>query len=202
MNGFINELVGATTQVLLFTLVPLIWWLITARKKENFFKWIGFKKPEHKGNIFVILLIAVIAVLVYGFGTTALVNMFSGEITAAGSAFAGKGLSYIPAALAYGFIRTGLSEEILFRGFILKRIQNKFGFAAGNVIQALAFGLMHGVPFGFATHNIGVTILLTILPGMLGFFMGWLNEKKFAGSVVPSWLLHGVTNAIVTIISL
>ncbi|MCQ2494315.1 MAG: CPBP family intramembrane metalloprotease [Lachnospiraceae bacterium] len=202
MNGFINELVGATIQVLLFTLVPFIWWLITARKKENFFKWIGFKKPEHKGNIYITLLIAVGAVLVYGFGTTALVNMFSGEITAAGSAFAGKGLSYIPAALAYGFIRTGLSEEILFRGFILKRIQNKFGFAAGNVIQALAFGLMHGVPFGIATHNIGVTILLTILPGMLGFFMGWLNEKKFAGSVVPGWILHGVTNAIVTIISL
>lgn len=202
MNGFINELVGALTQVVLFTLVPFIWWLITARKKENFFKWLGFKKPAHKGNLILTLLITVVAVLAYGFGTTALINNFAGEITAAGSTFAGKGFGYIPAAFAYGFIRTGLSEEIIFRGFILKRIQNKFGFLAGNIFQAIAFGLMHGVPFGLATQNIGVTVALTILPGLLGFFMGWLNEKKFAGSVIPSWLLHGITNTVVTIMSL
>ena len=112
------------------------------------------------------------------------------------------GYGYIPAAFAYGLIRTGLSEEILFRGFILKRIQNKFGFIAGNVIQALAFGLMHGVPFGLATHNIGVTVLLTLLPGALGFYMGWLNEKKFSGSIIPSWLVHSIVNTITTIIAL
>ena len=41
MNGFINELVGAIAQVLVFSLIPFIWWLITARKKESFFSWIG-----------------------------------------------------------------------------------------------------------------------------------------------------------------
>ncbi|SCX88953.1 hypothetical protein [Butyrivibrio sp. INlla14] len=41
----VNELIGSVVQILLFTLIPFIWWLITARKKENFFSWIGLKKP-------------------------------------------------------------------------------------------------------------------------------------------------------------
>ncbi|MBO7601395.1 MAG: hypothetical protein J6S95_09640, partial [Lachnospiraceae bacterium] len=35
---FINEFVGALVQVLLFSLIPLIFWLIFARRKQNFFK--------------------------------------------------------------------------------------------------------------------------------------------------------------------
>ena len=35
---FINELVGTLVQVLLFSLIPLIFWLIFARRKQNFFK--------------------------------------------------------------------------------------------------------------------------------------------------------------------
>ena len=45
MTQTINELLGSVVQILLFTLIPFIWWLITARKKENFFSWIGLKKP-------------------------------------------------------------------------------------------------------------------------------------------------------------
>ena len=41
-------------------------------------------------------------------------------------------------------IQTGLSEEILFRGFLGKRLIAKFGFAVGNVVQGLLFGTLHG----------------------------------------------------------
>ena len=58
MNGFINELVGAIAQVLVFSLIPFIWWMITARKKENFFSWIGLKKIEHKSSAVITILVS------------------------------------------------------------------------------------------------------------------------------------------------
>ena len=202
MNGFVNELVGAVVQVLLFSLIPVIWWLVTARKKENFFTWIGWKKISHEGNALVTILITVGVFLVYGVATTLFTGILSGDITSAGSQFQGKGPAYIPVAFVYGFIRTGMSEEIVFRGFLLKRFAAKFGFLTGNIIQAVLFGLMHGIPFGLASGNLLVTLIFTILPGCIGFYMGWMNEKKCGGSILPSWLMHGITNTIVTIMSL
>lgn len=199
---FVSELISSVLQVVLFSLIPFIWWLITARKKEDFFGWIGLKRINHNGKVAVTIISTLIAVLVYGLLTTFFINKFSGEVTSAGSSYAGMGLSYIPVAFVYGFIKTGLSEEILFRGFLLKRIKNKFGFVAGNLVQALAFGLVHGVPFGLATGNIGVTIILTILPGAFGFYMGYLNEKKCGSSIIPSYIIHALINTFVTIMSL
>lgn len=53
-------------------------------------------------------------------------------ITEAGSSFTGMGEQALPAIVIYAFIRTSLSEEIFFRGFLLKRIGKRFGFIAGN----------------------------------------------------------------------
>ena len=41
----LNELIGAVIQVVIFALIPVIIWFITARKKETFFYWIGFRRP-------------------------------------------------------------------------------------------------------------------------------------------------------------
>ena len=202
INLFFEELAGAVFQLLLFSLIPFIWWLIFAIKKESYFKWIGIKKMVHEKRIGNTLLITVLAVAGYTVLTTLCIKMVSDGITTAGSQFAGKGFIAIPAALAYGYIRTGLSEEIVFRGFLLKRTMNKFGFGAGNLLQAILFGLLHGIPFGLATHNIAVTVLLTILPGVFGWFQGWLNEKRCGGSIVSSWLLHGTMNFIVACLGL
>lgn len=199
----INELGGAVVQLLLFALVPFFWWLFTARKKENYFKWIGLKKIEHKGKLLFTILISAFAIATYIILTGLFIGMMdSDKITMAGSNFAGSGAKAIPAVIVYGFIRTGLSEEIVFRGFLCKRLSDKFGFVAGNTIQAVLFGFMHGVPFGIATGNILVTVLLTILPGLFGWYQGWLNEKRCTGSIIPSWLLHGTMNTIVALLSI
>ena len=100
------------------------------------------------------------------------------------------------------FVRTALSEEILFRGFLLKRIQNRTGFKMANAIQAILFGLMHGLPFGLTTKSVGVFLLLTILPGLFGAYQGWLNEKRCNGSILPSWLLHSCMNLVTAMLSL
>lgn len=199
---FVNEFIGALVQLLLFSLIPFIFWLIFGRKKENFFKWIGLKKIKHQGKPWVTLCAIVAATGLYIGITIAVLGFLPEGVTTAGSDFAGKGFIAFPAVLAYGFIRTGLSEEVVFRGFLLKRFAEKFGFVAGNTIQAVLFGLMHGVPFGLATHNIPVAIVMTLLPGAFGWFQGWMNEKRCGGSIVPSWLLHGTINVIVAALSL
>ena len=199
---FVNEFIGALVQLLLFSLIPFIFWLIFGRKKENFFKWIGLKKIKHQGKPWVTLCAIVAATGLYIGITTAVLGFLPEGVTTAGSDFAGKGFSAFPAVLAYGFIRTGLSEELFFRGFLLKRFDEKFGFAAADIIQAVLFGMMHGIPFGLATQNIPAAVIMTILPGAFGWFQGWMNEKRCDGSIIPSWLLHGTINVIVAALSL
>ena len=46
MNLFVSKLVSSILEIIVFTLVPFIWWLITARKKCSFFEWIGLKKID------------------------------------------------------------------------------------------------------------------------------------------------------------
>ncbi|MGN1147186.1 MAG: lysostaphin resistance A-like protein [Lachnospiraceae bacterium] len=202
LSAFLNELLGAILQLFAFSIIPFIWWLITARKHDSFFGWIGLKKITHEKKVTNTLLSIVLAAISYSTLTYLCICLISDEITTAGSQFAGMGITAVPAAFAYAYIRTGLAEEIVFRGFILKRIKNRFGFAAGNLIQAVLFGLLHGLPFGMVTRNIVVTVLFTILPGAFGWYQGWLNEKRCGESIIPSWLLHGTMNFIVTCLSL
>lgn len=198
----IDELIGAAAQLLLMSLLPLLFWMICGRKNAHYLEYVGLRKPVTSKNSLAAVFFVIIGMLVYCFGMYIFSGMAGDEVTLAGSQFAGSGFKGIPAVLIYGYIRTGLSEEIFFRGFILKRIQSKFGYQTGNIIQGLLFGLMHGIPFGLAAKNIAIAIALTILPGAVGYLQGWMNEKKFGGSIVPSWLLHGTMNTAVALISL
>ena len=197
-----SELSGAVFQLLLFSSIPFLWWLIGSRKKLYFFKWIGLYRPEWTKPLGNTIGISAAAVLLYIALSAISLNCLPDGITLAGSQFSGLGYKKILAAFLYGFVRTGLSEEILFRGFLLKRVSSRFGFAAGNTIQALCFGLLHGIPFGMLTGSIPVVIVMPLLPGGFGWFQGWLNEKRFGGSIVPSWLIHGTMNTLTTLLTL
>lgn len=63
------------------------------------------------------------------------------------SVFSEIGIAALLAVLIYAVSNTALSEGLLFRGFLLKIITNKFGFSAGNLIQSILFALMNGVMF-------------------------------------------------------
>lgn len=197
----LNELIGAVVQVLLFALVPLIFWFVTARNKGSFCTWIGLEKPECKEPWKAVLLTALVALLYIG-AMAMCVRILPEGITTAGSMFAGQGISALPSLFFYAFLRTALSEELLFRGFILKRVQDIKGFAVGNTVQALLFGLMHGIPFGIVTRSISALFLLTLIPGLFGWYEGWLNEKRCGGSIVPGWMVHGCLNLLTGILSL
>lgn len=196
-GGFvmINLLISAIMQVILFSLVPFIWWLITSRK-ENFFYWLGFRKIKLDRSLGKAIVQTVLIAGGYALFMALIMKFFLNGVESATSQFAGQGLAAIPSVLIYAIIQTSLSEEILFRGFLGKRLIHKFGFTAGNIIQSLCFGLLHGVPFFMVTGNIFVLVLVTLLPCVLGFYEGYLNEKTAGGSIFPSWIVHALLNII------
>ena len=103
------------------------------------------------------------------------------------------GLKAIPSILIYAILSTALPEEIFFRGFLLKRVSNRFGFAAGNIVQALVFGLLHGVMF-FSSVGVIKAIVITLFTGLVGWLMGYVNERIADGSILPSLIIHSLAN--------
>ena len=120
MELFISKLISSVVQIILFSLIPFIWWLVTARKKENFFHWIGLKKIEDgKKNKTILWIIGI----VLAFIALAVFMLYSlKEVEMATSDFAGMGVSALPAILVYAILNTALSEEILFRGFLINSV--------------------------------------------------------------------------------
>ena len=101
----------------------------------------------------------------------------------------------MPSILVYAFFNTSFPEEILFRGFLLKRIGNKFGFTVGNLIQALLFGGIHGILF-FSVVGILKSIIITLFTGMIGWIIGYINERKAGGSILLGWGMHAFFNTV------
>ncbi len=198
MTAFVSELISSVMQIVIFALIPFLWWLITARKKTGFLRWIGLKwdkKKRHPGILFWI------AGAFLGFWLIGEFSLYAlKDIPTAASAFSGEGIAAVPAILVYAVFHTALSEELLFRGFLLKRLSGKFGFLAGNTVQALLFGLLHGAMF-LSEAGILKSILLVTFTGAIAWAMGYINEKKADGSIYPSWIIHGLTNILTGILS-
>jgi membrane protease YdiL (CAAX protease family) len=188
MDLLVTKVVSSVVQIILFALIPFIWWLVTARKKMNFFKWIGLKKPDSAKFIPWTIGISGAFILVSVFMLTSLKG-----IEMATSDFNGLGISALPAILVYAVFNTALPEEILFRGFLLKRTANKAGFAEANIFQALIFGIIHGAMF-FSLVGPVKAILIILFTGIIGWFMGFINEKISGGSIIPSWIIHAIAN--------
>lgn len=193
----ISMLFEVIFQVLSFSLIPFIWWMVTARRKENFFSWIGLKgiwgnRLAVGGCILFFFVLCVVSQVWW------MPHLLPANATVQ-SSYAGMGWSAFPSAFLFGMIQTGLSEEILFRGFLGKRLIAKFGFAAGNLVQGLLFGILHGVMFFFVTTPFKA-LVITLITGFSGWLLGWLTEKGSGGSIVPGWMAHGVGNLVLSMV--
>ena len=89
-----------------------------------------------------------------------------------------------------------MAEEILYRGFLCKRLCGKTGIVGGIILQAVLFGLMHNILYIAAGLDVGLWYhtLTFLFTGTGALLLGWLNEKIFNGSIIPSILLHGGGN--------
>jgi membrane protease YdiL (CAAX protease family) len=81
-------------------------------------------------------------------------------------------------------ILNSFAEEFIFRGLIIESI-GKQSVLIANIVQAIAFGLLHfkGFPFGVSG---------SILAGFFALLMGVLRIKS--GSLAYSWFAHFTAN--------
>ena len=207
MELIISSLLTAIINLIVFSSIPLIWWFCRYRKKEKFFKWIGIYKPQLKSKWWLLLVFAVLYYFFYNFDFTQLVDAntlayIENSSSVSVNAFAGIGVAAIFPALIENFIANGVAEEILYRGFLCKRFCNKLGDIQGILLQGLLFGLMHNVIYLLAGLHVGIWYhtLTFVFTGTGALLLGWLNEKIFNGSILPSILLHGAGNFIATMI--
>lgn len=191
----------------MFSIVPVIWWFFRHRKEEGFFRWIGIFKPQLNSKWWVLLLFAVLYYFFYNFDFTQFVDSktlayIENSSSVSSNAFAGIGAAAVLPALIENFIANGVAEEIFYRGFLCKRLCKKAGVVKGIILQAVLFGLMHNILYVLAGLDVGLWYhaLTFIFTGTGALLLGWLNEKIFNGSIIPSIMLHGAGNFIASML--
>ena len=150
MELVVSSITTAIVNLIVFSLIPFVWWLIRHRKETGFFQWLGFYRPRLKSKWWVLVIFAVLYYFFYNFDFTQLIDPATLEYVensdaVSANAFAGIGAAATLPALIENFIANGVAEEILYRGFLCKRLCGKLGTVAGIVLQAVLFGLMHNI---------------------------------------------------------
>ena len=195
MGNLVQQMLDALIQIALFAFLPFVWWLISARRKSPFLEWLGLKPLKDAGSrkIWLWILLGSLSFLLLSF---LLVYPAVKNLDTATSNFSGLGFQALPAVLIYGIFQTSLSEELLFRGFLLKRLASRLSFVVANTIQAALFGLLHGLMF-ITILSWQQTLLIILCTGGIAAYMGFVNEKKSDGSILSSWIMHALANVVV-----
>jgi uncharacterized protein len=194
-----NEIIGTLLQVLVFTLIPFLVFVIKYKKLKGFFNYIGLKKSTAKANY-----LAALACLLFAAPPLILVFVSSNfrELMLAPESITGSfhrmgfSVSSVTLLFVIALLKTAFAEEILFRGFIAKRLIALMGYKKGNLIQALLFGLIHTALFAAITSYIPFLILIFLLPSVGSYISVYLNEKVGNGSIIPGWISHSLANII------
>lgn len=195
MGNLVQQMLNALIQIALFAFLPFVWWLISARRKSPFLEWLGLKQLKDTGSqkIWLWILLGSLFFLVLSF---LLVYPAVKNLDTATSNFSGLGFQALPAILIYGLFQTSLSEELLFRGFLLKRLASRLSFVVANTIQAALFGLIHGL-MSITILSWHQTLLIILCTGGFAAYLGFVNEKKSDGSILASWIMHALANVVV-----
>ena len=187
---FLSKILSSVIQIFLFSIIPFLWWFFTAKKKEKFTKWIGLKAISGNKNKCAVATVMLALVFIFsGILTLYLIK----DVETAVSEFSGLGANAIPAIVIYAAFNTALPEELLFRGFLLKRLCKRFGFIFANCFQSILFGLLHGALL-FAAAGPDKAVIIVLLTGFIAWFMGCINEKYADGSILPGIIIHAVSN--------
>lgn len=192
-----NTIISVLMQGVIFLIIPLVWYMLFNKKKDGFWRWVGvFKVKGSKWIIpssitFMVSMLVMVLPLIF-FQKVGMVTeemFYMEEISNRG-----LNLEIVVIILLKAVIQTAFLEEVLFRGFIGKRVSSKFGFVTGNVVQSIIFGLPHGLPFILVYKNYIVGITLMIGASVIGALQFWVNEKKADGSIIPSFTVHSIMN--------
>ena len=188
----LDALISSILQVGFVLLIALVLWLLS-RRTEPFRRFVGLFGAPWSVAALAFVGGAVLALLLTRL--PGLQELASGERTVAGSAAAGGSSAGVVAALTIrAVIQTSLSEELLFRGLIGRHAIRRWGFAAGNAIQAALFGLAHLLLLLSPTATPGAVAALVAFTAVTGWLLGWANARFANGSILPGWAAHAGGN--------
>lgn len=185
---------GILLQLVVFTAIPFLYWLFKRRKQTGFFSYVGLIRPRKTAPLANILLFAASYMIVYGL--VHFVPFIAALTQPSASAYTTLSVGTLVIGLLTCFVQQALAEEVLFRGFIGKRFIARAGFAWGNLLQAMVFGAVHVLLSISSERNMVSYLLIFASITAGGWLLGYVNEKLFGGSILPSVLLHGTGNFI------
>lgn len=193
----ISHLLNAAIQLLVFTFIPFIIFLISHKTSKGFFKRIGLYPAQGR----YLLLGIAIGVLI---GVTGILWMNFFPILK--ETATGKGT--VPAVIRQlnntgekilliiivALIKTALAEEVLFRGWLAKWLIYKLGYQYGNILQAVLFGAIHILLFWGSVTGACFFIFSFLISATGAYLAALINERVSKGSILPGWLMHGTAN--------
>ncbi|TCD54136.1 CPBP family intramembrane metalloprotease [Alloscardovia theropitheci] len=198
MTLFIHTLIPGIIQYCLALLIAVIWWRISTHKKEHFTTWIGYTRITGGAHTILHMMISLIILFLSG----SLVHIMIPGLLTATSQYQSLGWAALPTIIVHAVLNTSGWEEIIFRSLILKRLTHITSMTMANIIQATLFGLLHGIPLFFILQlNPFQAMLITIVTGFAGWYMGYINEHYAHGSILLSWIIHATANVIAALLS-
>jgi len=197
----LQEVVNSGVQLAIALMIAGAVWLVFGRKTAGFLRYTGLYAPSGRS-----MLVALVLFIAWSAVTTLI--YFQPEISAAAAAdntvagmirAQGVGPETVLLVLLVAGVKTALTEEIVFRGVLAKRLIGLMGFWVGNTVHALIFGGIHMLVFLVPggpefTPVLGAVFLL--LPAAAGWLMAFANETTGNGSIAPGWMIHALGNAI------
>lgn len=195
----INEIISTILQILVFTLLPFLVYVVVNKSTKGFLGYIGLKKSVKKADSWAILVALLMALPILAL---TFINLEFREIMTNPNSVTGKirqmgfGLETVAVILIAAVFKTAFAEEILFRGFIAKGLISLTNFQTGNILQAIIFGLIHTAIFLTISNNPLFLTIIFFFPAIGAYLMVYLNENVANGSIIPGWIAHGLTNII------
>lgn len=195
INTLISEFISVMINILLFSIVPLVWYLIRERSPKGFIYSLGIYKPQRVNLVVIILTITTVYLITLSTNVLVIMSGNSGRSTVNTDDF--TLIAIFLNLLLYG-MKTGIAEEIFFRGFIAKKLIKNLGFSKGNIVQAVMFALPHFVIRGSASS---IDIIVRIINAfLLGYTFGYIMDRKSNGSIIPVMISHILINMISSLI--
>jgi membrane protease YdiL (CAAX protease family) len=157
-----------------------------ARSEGASLRNLGLKKPSPK-TIVTVSLAAVLLIFVAGSIAIAeeVVLGPAPETDALTEALLPSDSLQLIVMITISIALVGPAEELAFRGFVQRGLENSYGKTVGLVIASVLFGLLHGL-----------NSLWSIAPvTVVGLFMGYIWQKTDGNTTAAAWM-HGLYDAI------
>jgi membrane protease YdiL (CAAX protease family) len=167
---------------------------------KNSWAEIRLRKPTRLGSLMVALLGAGVFVgMSYiflswwvGFGSANFMVLMAKQQMSYGVITPTNAWQFFPiAALGYSSL-SPLSEELFYRGVLLKAFESKFSRPWANVLQALLFGFIHLAYFWLIEFDLALVYTMIPFIVIAGMLYGWVAQRT--ESVWSSVIVHGFLN--------